>query len=209
MDKIKIITAIIIVLSFLIGIISYQYFPDKIASHWDSHGEVNGYMSKFFGIFLLPFISIIIFLLFLLLPKIDPLKKNYVKFKNQYSSFILVITLFMFYIYLLTIFWNFGIKINMNLSLIPAIGILFIYIGIMFKKIKRNWFIGIRTAWTINNDKVWEKTHRLGSKLFITSGIITIFGIFFPEYLLWFVLAPVIISSIICIIYSYLEYRKE
>jgi uncharacterized membrane protein len=209
MNKLTLISIVIIVLSFVIGIISYQYLPDKIASHWDSQGQVNGYMYKFFGVFLLPLILIGLFLLFYLLPKIDPLKENYKKFKRYYDSFVLILVLFIFYIYMQTIVWNFGTKFNMNLSLIPALGFLFIYIGIVLKKVKRNWFIGIRTPWTISNDKVWDKTRKLGSRLFILSGIITLLGIFFPNYMIVFILVPVIVSSIISIIYSYLEYRKE
>lgn len=209
MNKLNLIAITVIVLSFLVGIISYQYLPEKIASHWNSLGEVDGYMSKFWGIFLIPFISVALFLLLYFIPKIDPLKENYKKFKTHYDSFILMMMLFMFYIYLLTMLWNFGIKLNMNLSLIPALGFLFIYIGIILKNVKRNWFIGIRTPWTLSNDKIWDKTHRLGSKLFILSGIITILGIFFPNYMIWFILIPIIFSSIICVIYSYLMYKKE
>ena len=208
MNKLNLIAIVIIILSFLIGIYSYSYFPDKIASHWNAQGQVNGYMSKFWGIFLVPIISTAMFLLFIFLPKLDPLKKNYRKFKTYYDSFILMIIIFMFYVYLLTILWNFGIKLNMNLSIIPAIGFLFIYIGIILKNIKRNWFIGIRTPWTISNDKVWDKTHKLGSKLFIISGIITLFGIFFPNLLIWFILVPILFSSLWLLIYSYLEYKK-
>lgn len=209
MNKLNLITLLLIILSFLIGIFSYQYLPDKIASHWDSQGNVNGYIQKFWGIFLLPIISISLFLLFYFLPKIDHLKENYKKFKSYYDSFILIIILFMFYIYILTLIWNFGVQFNMNLSLIPALGFLFIYIGIILKKIKRNWFIGIRTPWTITSNKVWDKTHKLGSKLFILSGIITLLGIFFSDYMIWFILVPVILSSIISIIYSYLEFKKN
>ena len=205
----RIIAVAIIVLLFLIGMLSYQYLPDKIAGHWNSQGDVDGDMPKFLGIFLVPIIAVGLFLLFILVPKIDPLKENYKKFKNYYDSFILVMIIFMPYVYLLTIIWNFGIKFNMTSTLIPAVGVLFIYIGIILRNIKRNWFIGIRTPWTISSDRVWSKTHKLGSKLFIISGIITILGIFFPKYMIWFILIPVVISSIVCVVYSYLEFRKE
>ncbi|OIO41200.1 hypothetical protein AUJ62_03315 [Candidatus Pacearchaeota archaeon CG1_02_32_21] len=209
MNKLRIIAVAIIVLLFLIGMLSYQYLPDKIAGHWNSQGDVDGDMPKFLGIFLVPIIAVGLFLLFILVPKIDPLKENYKKFKNYYDSFILVMIIFMPYVYLLTIIWNFGIKFNMTSTLIPAVGVLFIYIGIILRNIKRNWFIGIRTPWTISSDRVWSKTHKLGSKLFIISGIITILGIFFPKYMIWFILIPVVISSIVCVVYSYLEFRKE
>lgn len=207
--KIQILTMIILALSFIIGIFAYNFFPDKIASHWGSDGQVDGYMPKFWGIFLIPLISVGMLLLFYFLPKLDPLKKNYKKFNNYYDLFILIIILFMFYVYLLTIFWNFGIKFNMTFALIPALGFLFIYIGIILKNLKRNWFIGIRTPWTISSDIVWKRTHELGSKLFIFSGLIILLGIFFPNQMIWFVLVPILISSIWLVIYSYLEYRKE
>jgi uncharacterized membrane protein len=209
MNKLKTTAVIIIVLAFLVGIFSYSYLPAQIATHWNAQGEVNGYMGKFWGIFLVPIISIALFLLFILLPRIDPLKKNYKKFMTYYDSFILIFIIFMFYIYLLTLLWNFNIKPNMNIAIIPALGFLFIYIGIILKNVKRNWFIGIRTPWTISNDKVWDKTHKLGSKLFIASGIIALLGIFFPNYMIWFILVPVIASAIICFVYSYIIYQKE
>lgn len=209
MKKLLLAALLIIILSFIIGIISYNYLPDRLASHWGPNGQVNGYMPKFWALFLMPMISIGMLLLFYFLPKLDPLKKNYEKFRKYYDSFILIIILFMFYIYLLTILWNFKINFSMNYALIPALGFLFIYMGIILKHLKRNWFIGIRTPWTISNEKVWDKTHKLGSILFIISGVITIIGIFFENYLLWFVLGPILVSAIWLVIYSYLEFRKE
>lgn len=209
MKKLVLAALLIIIISFVIGIISYNYLPDRLASHWGQNGQVNGYMPKFWALFLMPIISAGMLLLFYFLPRIDPLKNNYKKFRKYYDSFILIIILFLFYIYLLTILWNFKIKFNMNLALIPALGFLFFYIGIILKYLKRNWFIGIRTPWTISSDKVWDKTHKLGSKLFIVSGIITIIGIFFDDFVLYFVLVPVIVSAIWLVIYSYLVYRKE
>ena len=209
MNRFNLIAIIIIVLSVLIGIFSYGYFPEKVASHWGPRGEVNGFMPKFWGIFLMPLISIALLLLFIIIPKFDPLKKNYEKFRRYYDSFILMVIIFLFYIFLLTIIWNLGIFFNMSLAIIPAIGFLFFYIGILLKNTKRNWFLGIRTPWTLSSDIVWDKTHRLGSKLFMLSGIITLVGILFPDLFIWFVLAPVLISSVWLYLYSYLVYKKE
>jgi len=209
MKKLVLAALLIIIISFALGIISYNYLPDKLASHWGENGQVNGYMPKFWGLFLMPIISAGMLLLFYFLPKLDPLKENYKKFRVYYDSFILVIILFLFYIYLLTILWNFHIQFNMNLALIPALGFLYIYIGIILKYLKRNWFIGIRTPWTISNEKVWDKTHNLGSTLFKISGVITIIGIFFDDFIIYFVLVPIIVSAITLVIYSYLIYRKE
>ncbi|OGJ21116.1 hypothetical protein A3K73_08455 [Candidatus Pacearchaeota archaeon RBG_13_36_9] len=209
MKKINIAIAFMIVLSFIIAAYAYNSIPeDKVASHWNFEGEVNGYMPKFWGLFLMPIISLALLLLFLVIPRIDPLKKNIEKFRKYYDSLILVILLFFFYIFLLTILANFGYNFNMNYALIPALGFLFILIGYFMKKMKRNWFMGIRTPWTISNDEVWKKTHDLGSILFILAGIAVFIGIFFQDYLWLFILLPILIAAIVPVVYSYIIYRK-
>ncbi len=183
--------------------------PEKMASHWNYKGEVDGYMQKSVGLFLMPILSVVLFVLFSFIPKIDPLKSNIEKFRKYYDEFIVLIIVFLFYIYLLTIAWNLGIKFNMNQMIPPAIGILFYYSGILIENSKRNWFIGIRTPWTLSSDNVWDKTHKIGGKLFKVSGIISLLGIFFGDYSMFFLLVPIIASSIYVTIYSYAEYRKE
>ena len=209
MRKSEIITILIILISFVIGIYFYPQIPEKMASHWNIRGEVDGYISKSWGLFLIPIISLGLFLLFILIPKIDPLRANIEKFRKYFDGFIILIILFLFYLYLLTIFWNFGNKFSMNQVLPPSFGILFFYCGILIDKAKRNWFIGIRTPWTLSNEKVWEKTHQLGGKLFKIAGIIAFLGIIFPNYAFFLILFPVIAVSIYTVIYSYYEYRKE
>ncbi len=209
MKKINIAISCIVVLSFIIAAYAYNAIPGNIvASHWGFKGEVNGYMPKFWGLFLMPIISLALLLLFLVIPRIDPLKKNIDKFRVYYDSLILVIMLFFFYIFMLTIIANFGYNFNMNYAMIPALGILFIFIGAIMKKMKRNWFMGIRTPWTISNDEVWKKTHDLGSILFILAGIAAIIGVFFQKYLWWFILLPTLIAAIVPIVYSYIIYRR-
>ena len=209
MRKSEIVTILIILFSFAIGICLYPKMPIDMASHWNAQGQVDGYVSKFWGLFLLPIISLGLFFLFILIPKIDPLKANIEKFRKYFDGFVVLIILFSFYLYLLTIFWNFGVQFSMNQVLPPAFGILFFYCGILIEKAKRNWFIGIRTPWTLSNDKVWERTHKIGGKLFKVVGIIAFLGIIFPNYAFFLILFPVIAVSIFTVIYSYLEYRKE
>jgi uncharacterized membrane protein len=209
MRKSEIIILGMILLSFLIGIYLYPKMPEQMASHWNAQGQVDGYVSKFWGLFLMPFISLALFLLFILIPKIDPLKANIEKFRKYFDGFIIFTILFLFYLFTLTIFWNFGVKFSMNQVLPPAFGILFFYCGILIEKAKRNWFIGIRTPWTLSNDKVWERTHKIGGKLFKVVGIIAFLGIIFPNYAFFLILFPVIAVSIYTVVYSYFEYRKE
>lgn len=72
-----------------------------------------------------------------------------------------------------------------------------------------NWFIGIRTPWTLSNEKVWDKTHKVGGKMFKIAGVIALFGFFFRNYALFLTLVPVIFIVIYTFVYSYNEYQKE
>jgi len=209
MRKSGIIVLGVILLSFIIGIYFYPQMPEKIASHWNAHGQVDGYMSKFWGLFLMPLLSMMLFLLFIAIPKIDPLKHNIEKFREYYDGFVVLIIVYLFYVYLLTIFWNIGIRFSMVQPLAPAMGILFYYIGILIENAKRNWFIGIRTPWTLSSEKVWEKTHKIGGKLFKIAGVIAFIGVFFQRYVLFFILVPIILVAAYTIVYSYFEYQKE
>jgi len=208
MKKTTIIILLIIFASFILAFWLYPQMPDEMASHWNTQSQVNGYMSKCWGLFLMPLISLGMFILFLFIPKIDPLKKNIEKFRKYFDWFIVLIIAFLFYIYLLSLYWNLGYKFDMGTMMIPAIAVLFYFVGIMLKHSKRNWFIGIRTPWTLSNDIVWDKTHQLGAKLFKISAIIALIGIFFNQYAIWFVIIPVITSAIYIMIYSYFAYQK-
>jgi len=199
----------IIVLTALISLFFYPYLPGTIASHWDAQGQVNGYMSKFWGVFLVPIISIGIFLLFWLIPRIDPLKKNIEKFRQYFDWLIVVLMLFLLYIHMLSIMWNLGARFNFSLMMVPALGLLYFYMAIMLPKAKRNWFVGIRTPWTISSDIVWEKTHKLGGKLFLFAAIIAFIGMIVPNQAIWLSVGPVLLAAIITTIYSYVAYQKE
>ena len=207
--KINIILVSLVLFSFGIGIYFYPQMPEKMASHWNIKGEVDGYLSKFWGLFLMPIILIGVVLLYLIVPKIDPLKENIEKFRKYFDGFIVLLLLFLFYLYVLTIFWNLGLKFDIGQAIIPALAILFYYCGILLEKAKRNWFIGIRTPWTLSNDMVWEKTHKIGGKLFKIVGIVAILGIFFQKYILFFIFVPIILVVVYTTIYSYTEYQKE
>jgi len=195
-------------ISFIIGISFYSLLPDKVASHWNAKGEVDGYMSKFGGLFLMPVISLVLLLLFIIIPKIDPLKHNIEKFRKYFDGFIVLMMLFLFYLYILTILWNIGVRFNFVHLLVPIFSIFFYYCGILIQKAQRNWFIGIRTPWTLSNEQVWNKTHKIGGILFKIAGIISLIGILLPEYALFFVICPLIIASLFPVIYSYFAYQK-
>ena len=201
--------AVLVILLFAVSAFFYPQLPDKLASHWNAAGQADGYSSKFWGLFLLPIISVAFTVLLVIIPRLDPLKANVEKFKGYYYGFIIVFLLFFLYLHVLTIVFNLGYTLNMTLFLIPAFAVMFYFMGMMISKAKRNYFIGIRTPWTLASDTVWDKTHALGGKLFKIAALISLIGMLFGDLAIWFMLAPVMLASIVTIVYSYVVFRKE
>jgi len=200
---------ILILISFILAFCFYSKIPGNlVATHWGADGQANGYSSKFFGLFFMPILSAIMLVMFLILPKIDPYKKNFSEFKNYFQNFINIIFVFLFYLYCLTLLWNLNYRFNMIMFLSPAFALLFYYAGVLTAHAKRNWFVGIRTPWTMSSPKVWDKTHRLGGKLFKIVSFISLLSLPFPQFALFFIIVPVLIITFFIFVYSYLEYRK-
>ena len=209
-NKISVIFPIIlIIVSFLIAIYFYPFLPDQVATHWGSNNQVNGYSSKAFGLFFMPVLSVFLFFLFISLPKIDPYKKNFDQFKKYFQNFINLIFVFFFYVYLITILWNLGFNFNMIQILSPAFAALFYYAGVLMSHAKQNWFVGIRTPWTMSNKLVWDKTHKIGGKLFKLTGLISLLSLILPDLSVFFILVPILFTTVFVFIYSYIEYKKS
>ena len=209
-------TATIIVLILIIGAIAaglliWNQLPEQMASHWNENDQVDGYMSRFWGVFLMPLMTLGLFLLFLVIPVIDPLKANIAQFRGVFNLFIVFIIGFMLYIHALTLLWSLGYtSFEMSKAMLPAMGLLFILVGYLMRQSKRNWFIGIRTPWTLSSDSVWDKTHQLGAILFVASGVLAFLGGFFGGMLaFWLFFVPLMASAIFLVVYSYVLYQRE
>lgn len=208
MRKSEVIIIFIALVSLIFAAYLYPQMPEQLASHWNSAGEVDDYMSKFWGLFLLPIVLFAMAIIFIIIPRIDPLKKNIQKFRQYFDGFIVLISLFLVYIYGLTVAWNLGLTFDMTMMMVPALAVLFYYIGVLTEKAEQNWFIGIRTPWTLSNKQVWKETHQIGGKMFKASGIIALIGMFFGDYAIWFLLVPVLFTATFTLIYSFIKFNQ-
>lgn len=206
-----IVSLVLIVAATLVGILLWNQLPEQMASHWDVNDQVNGYMPKFWGLFLMPLVTLGMLALFLVIPEIDPLKANIAQFREAFNLFIALIIGFMIYVHGLTLAWSLGYhNFKMSTAMLPFMGLLFIAIGFMLRKAKRNFFIGIRTPWTLSSDRVWDETHRLGAILFMASGVLAVIGGFFGGMVaFWMLFVPLIGSTLFLLVYSYVLYRRE
>ncbi|PIR07359.1 MAG: hypothetical protein COV55_00030 [Candidatus Komeilibacteria bacterium CG11_big_fil_rev_8_21_14_0_20_36_20] len=210
-QKEKILDLISLVVVLLMALSSWYFYdslPEKIITHWNISGQPDGWGSRSSMLILIPAVALLTYLLFRFLPKIDPKKRNYSEFMSVYKIFQLVIILFFALIFWAMIMVNSGVNLSIGQIVPFLVGCLFIFLGAYFTKIKPNWFLGIRTPWTLSNDVVWQKTHDFGGKTFILGGILFIISAFLsPSWIgpLFIVIICLLLSSIV---YSYFLYRK-
>jgi len=208
---ITIISITLIAIAVIAGVVLWAQLPEQMASHWNVNDQVDGTMPKFWGVFLMPLVTLGMMALFLIIPNIDPLKANIAQFRETFNVFIVLIIAFMLYIHGLTLAWSLGFtNFKMSAAMLPFMGVLFIAIGVMLRKARRNFFIGIRTPWTLSSDSVWDKTHQLGATLFMVSGALAIIGgLLGGMAAFWFLFVPLMGSTIFLVIYSYVLSQRE
>jgi uncharacterized membrane protein len=199
----------IVALTVAVSLAAWDSVPAQIDSHWNARGEPDDTMPRFWGLFLMPIVLSAMTLLALWIPRIDPLGRNIALFRKYYDGFMLMLLLFMFAVHVFLVLWNSGTKISPNFIFPPALGALFYAVGVLCGAAKRNWFIGVRTPWTLSSDAVWDKTHARAKPLFKLAGILSLGGMFLGEHAIFLILALILGLTFYLVIYSYLEYRRE
>jgi len=212
--KISFKTEIIPILLVLVYVVAsfyfYANFPARVITHWGFDGEPNGWSSPVFAAFFFPALILGIYLMFLALPLLDPKKDRYAEFSGTYHLLKVIFVLFFVGIYFLASLANLGYAIPIGTVVPFLVGLLFIVIGNYMGKLKRNWYIGIKTPWTLSSDVVWNKSHRLGGKMFMLAGVLMMIDGFVARALqLPLLIALISMVAIVPIVYSYIVYRKE
>ena len=194
--------------AFLAGVYFFRDLHDPMVSHWNAVGAPDGYMGKLLGVSLMPGVIVLSSLALLVITRIDPLKSNIEYFRGTYNVFVVLVAIVLAVIQAAVLAVNLGASFNIGVVIMPAVGALLFAIGVMLPSTKRNFFIGIRTPWTVSDDVVWERTHRLGGFIFKILGLVAIFSIIAPSYAVYLFLAPLCVAVVGLIIYSYVVYRE-
>ncbi len=200
----------LIFISFALGFYFFQHFPVRVPNHWNINGDIDGYSGKFWGAFLIPFMMVGMYFLFIIVPYLDPKKDQYSNFSEVYSKFKDLFITFFFIVFSLIGLSGLGYKIDVGFYIPILVGVLFIILGRLLKDVKMNWFLGIRTPWTLSSEKVWQKTHELSRQVFLISGLLMAATVLVPVKfkLVFFIVAlGLIIFSLP--IYSYILYVRE
>jgi len=190
----------------------YPSLPDTIPIHWNAKGEADGWGSKPWS-FLTPAIMVGMLGLFRILPWLSPKHFEIDTFRKTYAFIIVLITGLLAFIHLLTLLPPLGYQVRIEKAMMAGMMLFFMLMGNVLGKVQRNFFVGVRTPWTLASDRVWIETHRLAARLFVATGALGLLGILLglPFYapLILLGVAVVVIIGFSLVRYKQLERRGE
>lgn len=208
--KTEIVPILLFLASIPLSLYFYANWPDKVVTHWNFYGQPDAYGPKAFMAFFFPALLLGMYLLFLILPYFDPKRDRYQEFAKTYHIFRVMIMLIFFAVYVISGLYNLGYNINIAYTISFLIGAMMIVLGNYMSKIKFNWFMGIRTPWTMSSENVWNKTHRVGGWFFIIFGLALIITPYLPPLAGFIVfVSGVLLVTVGSMVYSYIVFRQE
>lgn len=151
---------------------AYPYLPERVPTHWNIRGEVDGYGDKQWAAFLMPGVMLGLLALFRLLPWLSPKHFTLDTFRGTYEFIVVLVMGLLGYIHALTLWAGLAGPVDINRTLIGGMCLFFALLGNVLGKVQRNFFVGVRTPWTLANERVWADTHRLAARLFVAAGVV-------------------------------------
>lgn len=201
---------IIVLLPFVYLAYIWNQLPNSVPVHWNIKGEIDRYGEKTELLLIPILLTLLVYSIFLIIPLIDP-KNKLNKMGNKLQTLKFLVTTLMSILSLYALYLVKNQSLIDNNHIVLFLGVLYVILGNYSKTIKANYFLGIRTPWTIENETVWKKTHKLGGKMLFFGGVIIIVMSLVLDQHLNFVIFGVItgLISILSILYSFIIYRKE
>lgn len=200
---------IVLAASLLVAVVLYPSLPDRIPTHWNLRGEVDGWGSRAFGVFGMLGLNAGLYLLFLVLPLADPRRENYPKFQSTYRILRSILVIFMTGIWGIALAAAKGAPVDTGIVVPVLVSALFILFGNLMGRVRYNWFVGIRTPWSLANEEAWRLTHRAAGPAWVIGGLVGLAGAFFGhEVAAWAMGLGIGGAGTFSVVYSYLAWRR-
>jgi len=201
---------VIAALALIVSIWAYPQLPPTIATHWNVRGTADGFSGRATAVLIMPLVIIGLTGLFNVLPKLDPRRANYAKFIDTYWLIANAVILFILIGHGMIVATGLGYPVKIDRFMPIGVGLLFIVLGNFLTRVEPNWFIGIRTPWTLSSDTVWRKTHRTGGWLMVVGGFVLAASVFLPHgAFLPLLIAAILIVAVIPVVQSYVLWKRE
>ncbi|MFQ5888662.1 MAG: SdpI family protein [Gemmatimonadota bacterium] len=204
------IAPVVIAAMLAASLLAFPSLPREIPTHWNLRWEADGWMAKWPGAFLFPGLGLLVWLLLLFLPRIDPRRQHYERFRETYWLLVNWIVLLIAFIEVLSFGEALGWPIVGPRLMLVALGVVLIAIGNYLPRVRSNWWIGIRTPWTLESESVWKATHRLAGRCFVGAGVTFLLTIVAPARLRgWIAGTAVMLAAVVPLVFSYVAFRRE
>ena len=201
---------VIAVVAVALSLWASPRLPPSVVTHWSLNGTPDGYSSRLWALAIIPVMLVIMTVIFNVLPKIDPRHENYVKFLSSYWLIANAVIVFLLVAHGLIIAAGLGFSIKIDRLMPLGIGLLFVFLGNFLTRVEPNWFVGIRTPWTLSSDTVWRRTHRTGGWVFVIGGLVLASTALLPRAaFLPLLIATIVIMPAIPIVQSYVLWKRE
>lgn len=197
-----------VAVSAIASALAYPDLPREMAIHFSAEGTPDDYMSKPLAVALLPAIEVVALGMYAAIPRLDPLGENFEAFEDYYDLAAVVTVAILAYVHGAVLAWNLGYEFQMGQVIAPIIAVVGFVFGTVVENAKQNWFVGIRTPWTLSDERVWEQTNQRSGILFKIAGVVALLGIPFPQYFEILVIGPIALAALIPTVYSYVLYRR-
>jgi uncharacterized membrane protein len=189
----------------------YPVLPDTVPTHWNIRGEIDDHGSKWTTLLLPPGLVLLTFGLLVGLPLVGPFRKNFEQFRVTYGRICVTVMAGMVALHVVSLLASSGHSLRIGAAISVVLGVMLTALGNWLGKVRRNFYLGIRTPWTLANDAVWEKTHRLGGKLFVVVGVASVLaGLLAPAEWICFVvlMGGLGVATVWLVLYSLYWYRR-
>jgi uncharacterized membrane protein len=189
---------------------AYPQLPAQVATHFDLNGEPNGWSSRLVASLLVPVLGLVLATVFTVLPRIDPKRANYARFGPTYWTIANAVLVLLVGIHVFSLGKALGWGVDMNRVAALGLGGLFVLLGNLMTRIRPNWFMGIRTPWTLSSDTVWRKTHRFGGVVFVIAGLcIAATALTAASWALYGAMGVAGAAALSSVLYSYIAWKRE
>ena len=198
------------VAALIFSAVVYNRLPAEVPTHFNMAGEPDDWAGRIWAAFMMPVMGMVMYGLFHVFPRISPRRQNFERFEDTYWLIANATIAFLSALHVLVLGRALGWPIDITSAMLLGVGGMFMVIGNVLPRTRSNWWIGIRTPWTMESENVWRATHRLAGKTFMLGGAITIVGAILPADIRpWVAMGALAIGGFIPVIFSYLYWRRE
>jgi len=201
---------VVIMLMLAFSAVVYSSLPDEMPRQWSFEGEVNSTWPRWAAAVVMPALAGIIWLMWFVLPTIDPRRAAYESFRPTYNRFRSAVIVFLGAVHVVTLTVYDDPDVVVRIILV-GMALLVAFIGNELTRVRPTWFVGIRTPWTLSSDAVWRRTHRVGGRLmFVTALIGAVLALVLPTNLAGIILiGGLVLVSLVTVAYSYWAWTQE